>query len=157
MHEMQGFRPLHFALRAAADAEQQVDYEVERSGRDGDDVEAFGVQVALQGRYRVEQECGGGLEQSPEAEDGLRQHVGASSDIQIDERYVGEDKQDDQGEYRADEAHASISFPSRPTLPRPGWLRGVFVRSLPHRTLLPMSLLRASSAGSIAITLADGR
>src|SRR5215210_2460939 len=124
---------MQIALRPAADAEQQVDDEVERGGRDGDDVEVLGVQVALQGRYRVEQECGGGFEQRPEAEDGLRQHIGTPSDVKIEERYVGEDEQDDQGEYRADETHGSISFPSRPTLLRPGLLRGVFVRTLPHR------------------------
>src|SRR5918994_4254846 len=132
----EGHDPLPIALCAAADAEQQVDYEVECGGRDGDDVEVIGVEVTLQGRYRVEQERGGGFEERPEAEDGLRQYVGTPSDVQIVERYVGEDEQDDQGEYRTDETHASISFPSRPTLLRPGWLRGVFVRSLPHRTLL---------------------
>src|SRR5215216_4400016 len=132
MRDLQVFWLLQIAQRAAADSEQQVDYEVERGGRDGNDVEVFGVQVALQGRYRVEQECGGGLEQRPEAEDGLRQHVGTLLDVQIDERYVGENKQDDQGEYRADETHASISFPSRPTLLRPGRLRGVRAVSPPH-------------------------
>src|SRR5215203_444865 len=119
-------------LSPAADAEQQVDDEVERGGRDGDDVEVLGVQVPLQERYRVEQEGGGGLEQRPEAVDGVRQDVSTLFDAQIDQRYVYEYQQDDQGEYRADETHASISFPSRPTPLRPGWLRGVRAVSPPH-------------------------
>jgi hypothetical protein len=40
-----GRRPI--ALRAAADAEQQIYDEVERGGRDGDDVEVVWVQVLL--------------------------------------------------------------------------------------------------------------
>src|SRR5215210_649577 len=159
MRDLQGSKPLQIALRPAADTEQQIDDEVECGGREGDDVEVLGVQVPLHGRYGVEQESDGGLEQRPEAIDGVSQNVGALSDVHIRQRYVGEYQQDDQGEYRADETHAPISFPSRPTLSRPGWLRGVRAASIAAPdSLLPVSLLRAVLSGQYSnITLLLGR
>ncbi len=142
-------------LGPAADAEQQVDNEVERGGREGDDVEAIGVQVLLKDGYRFEQEGGGGLEQYPEAEDGVRQHIGTLSDARISQRYVGEYQQDDQGEYGADETHASSSFPSRPMLLRPGWLRGVSAASIVPDSLFPMTLLRAVLSGQYSNNVAS--
>src|SRR5215204_2995983 len=120
----------HASLGPAADTEQQVDDEIERGGRDGHDVEAIGVEVVLQDRYRLEQERGRRFEQSPEAVYGVGQNVGTGSDARVHQRYVGEYQQDDQDQYGADETHASSSFPSRPTLLRPGWLRGVRAASI---------------------------
>src|SRR5215210_3132653 len=159
MRDLQGSKPLQIALRPAADTEQQIDDEVERGGREGDDVEVLGVQVPLHGRYGVEQESDGGLEQRPEAIDGVSQNIGALSDVHIRQRYVGEYQQDDQGEYRADETHAPISFPSRPTLWRPEWLRGVRAVSIAPDSLLPVSLLRAvlsSQYSNITLLLERG-
>src|SRR5215207_4448587 len=134
-------------LCAAADAEQQVDDEIERGGRDGDDVEAIGVEEVLQDRYRLEQEGGRGLEQRSKAVNGVCQNIRALSDAGVHQRYVGEYQQDDQDQYGADETHASSSFPSRPTLLRPGWLRGVRAASIAPDSLLPMTLLRAVLSG----------
>src|SRR5215208_1416791 len=134
-------------LCAAADAEQQVDDEIERGGRDGHDVEAIGVEVVLHDCYRLEQEGSRGLEQLSKAVNGVCQNIGARSDASIHQRYVGEYQQDDQDQYGADETHASSSFPSRPTLFRPGWLRGVRAASIAPDFLLPMTLLRAVLSG----------
>src|SRR5215217_603363 len=130
-------------LCAAADAEQQVDDEIECGGRDGHDVEAIGVEVVLQDRYRLEQEGSRGLEQLPKTVNGVCQNIGARSDASVHQRYVGEYQQDDQDQYGADETHAASSFPSRPKLLRPGWLRGVRAASILPDSLLPMTLLRA--------------
>src|SRR5918996_4963415 len=137
----------HASLGPAADTEQQVDDEIERGGRNGHYVEAIGIEVVLQDRYRLEQERGRGLEQRPEAVDGAGQNVGARSDARVHQRYVGEYQQDDQDQYGADESHASSSFPSRPTLLRPGWLRGIRAASIAPDSLLPMTLLRAVLSG----------
>src|SRR5919107_119679 len=134
-------------LGPAADAEQQVDDEIESGGRDGDDVEVIGVEVVLQDRYRLEQEGSRGLEQLPKAVNGVCQNIGARSDASIHQRYVGEYQQDDQDQYGADETHAPSSFPSRPTLLRPGWLRGIRAASIAPNSLLPMTLLRAALSG----------
>src|SRR5215216_4662048 len=134
-------------LCAAAGAEQQVDNEIERGGRDGYDVEAIGVEVVLQDRYRLEQEGSRGLEQLPKTVNGVCQNIGARSDASVHQRYVGEYQQDDQDQYGADETHAASSFPSRPKLLRPGWLRGVRAASIPPDSLLPMTLLRAVLSG----------
>src|SRR5215218_8513336 len=131
-------------LRAAADAEQQVDDEIERGGRDGDYVEAIGVEVVLQDRYRLEQEGCGGLEQRSKAVNGVCQNIRALSDASIRQCHVGEYQQDDQDQYGADETHAFSSFPSRPTLLRPGWLRGVRAASIARDSL---TLLRAVLSG----------
>src|SRR5215211_2337165 len=97
MRDLQGSKPLQIALRPAADAQQQVDDEVECGGREGDDVEALGVQVTLYDCNRVEQESDGRLDQRPEAVDGVRQNISTLSDVHIGQRYVGEYQQDDQG------------------------------------------------------------
>src|SRR5918994_1456101 len=132
----------HRALSAAADADQYVEDEIDRGRREGDDVEVSRVEVLLQGRYRIEQQPGGRLDQHAQAVHGVRQNIRALPDVGIHQPDVDEYEQDDQGEYRADEAH-----PLSPS-----------VRDQRRCTrTLPTSLPRAVLGGQYSKSLRDSR